>query len=313
VWFFKDIEMDMTVEQNVGYQAITYAQHKSIRLNDADYCYLEAGEGPMLLLLHGYPDNAYSWEQQIRFLSAAGYRVIVPFLRGYQPTHVATGSFFDRATIANDMSVLIDKLNDSAPVLLVGQDWGAAISYGILGAFSEKVTRAMILAVPHTLEINRTLKRSPKHCFRSFHWFLFQLPWLPELIIRGSRGRFLSCLWKLWSPKFSDQKHVDHIIKTLLWGNGVEDTLAYYRAAVQAKFRDPRLSGLFERLNDTITVPTKVLCGKKDMRKEMLPRAADCFAESADYQWELVEDAGHFLHREKPEVINQAILHWFKQ
>ncbi len=67
VCFFKDIEMDMTVEQNVGYQAITYAQHKSIRLNDADYCYLEAGEGPMLLLLHGYPDNAYSWEQQIRF------------------------------------------------------------------------------------------------------------------------------------------------------------------------------------------------------------------------------------------------------
>ena len=298
------------MQDRIGLKDIDYAEHKYIDVNGVQYCYLEAGEGPMVLLIHGYPDNAYSWEHQITCLSQSGYRVIAPFTRGYFPTQTPAESYFDRATLALDMVAIIDQLNDSEPVILIGQDWGAAISYGILGAFPEKVSRAMVMAVPHPVEINRTLKQSPRHCIRSFHWFLFQLPWLPEAIIRGSRGGFLSFLWKLWSPDFKDKKHVEHIVSTMLQGNTVENTLAYYRAAIQTKFRDSKYHSVFDRLNNPISTPTKILCGKQDMRKEMLPRASDLFLDSADYQWELIDKAGHFLHREQPEIINKIILDW---
>ena len=297
-------------QENNGMKDIDYAQHKSVEVKGATYVYLEAGEGPTVLLIHGYPDNAYSWEYQIRFLSEHGYRVIAPFTRGYLPTTTQSNSYFDRATLATDMVQLIDKLNDGEPVYLVGQDWGAAISYGILGAFPEKVRKAMILAIPHPIEIKRTLKGSFRHCIRSFHWFLFQIPWLPEKLIRFRKGEFLLFLWRIWSSKFDDIEHVEQIISSMLKGQSIEDTLGYYRAAIQSKYRNPELKDVFDNLNQEISVPTRVLCGQQDMRKEMLPRAEDCFTPDANYQWALIENAGHFLHREQPEIVNAEILQW---
>lgn len=286
---------------------------KHIAVNGVEYCYLEAGSGPLVLLVHGYPDNAYSWEHQIRFLAQQGFRAVAPFTRGYEPTHVPVGSYFDRSTLANDMASLIDALKDGGPAYYVGQDWGAAIGYGVLGAFPDRVRRAVLLAIPHPLEINRTLRRSPKHIFRSFHWFLFQLPVLPEYLIRFRRGAFLRFLWRLWSPDFQDSAHVDQVIEKMLQGRCVEDTLSYYRAALQQRFRDPALKPVFERLDDPIRVPTKVLCGKQDMRRECLAPAAQCFTPEADYQWQLIDGAGHFLHRERVDEVNAAILDWLRK
>lgn len=295
---------------------IDYAEHKYCTVNDAEYCYLEAGQGPMLLLIHGYPDNAYSWEYQIRYFSQQGYRVIVPFTRGYLPTKTSSGSYFDRATLANDMAQLIQVLNEGKPTYLVGQDWGAAIGYGILGAFPHFVKRAVLLAVPHPVEIMRTLKSSPKHVFRSFHWFLFQVPGIPELLINARKGKFLKWLWRVWThstdgqKNSADQQHIDHIVTTMLQGTSVTDTLAYYRAALQSKYRDPELSHIWDRLNNTISVPTRVLCGQQDMRREMLPRQTDLFAPEAQFNWQLVNNAGHFLHREQPDIVNAGIADW---
>ena len=291
-------------------KTIDYASHKVVKCNKVEYHYLESGQGPTLFLLHGYPDNAYSWEHQIRFLSAQGYRVIAPFLRGYAPTVTPKNSYFDRATLAIDVACLIKVLNDGEPIYLVGQDWGAAISWGILGAYPELIKRCVILAIPHPVEVKRTLKTSLRHCIRSFHWFLFQIPWLPEFLIRRGNGAFLKFLWRLWSPNFNDKQHVDELITLHIQDKGIPNTLAYYRAAMQKKYRDPALSKVFSRLDNQVNVPTKVICGQQDMRKELLPRQQDLLAESAQYQWELVDNAGHFLHREQPKIINEAILEW---
>lgn len=96
----------------------------------------------------------------------------------------------------------------------------------------------------------------------------------------------------------------------MLEARGVEDTLAYYRAALQKSYRDPALASLFAQLDKPIIIPTKVLCGEKDMRKEMLPRQSDLFKPEAEYTWELIENAGHFLHREQAGQVNQIILDW---
>lgn len=279
-----------------------------MRANGVRYAYLEEGTGPLVLLLHGYPDNAHSWEHQLGALAAAGYRAVAPFMRGYPPTEVPPGAFYDRATLACDVAGLVDALGGGEPCHLVGQDWGAAIGYGVLGAFPERIRRAVILAVPHPVAIRRTLRRSPAQVIRSFHWFLFQLPWLPERLVRARKAAFLEFLWWLWSPAYQDRAHVAAIRETMAAPEVAAATLAYYRAAMQSSFQDPALGDVRERLDRPIEVPTRVLCGAKDMRGRMLEGQRDLFR--ADYDWQIVEGAGHFLHRERPAEVNRHILDW---
>jgi epoxide hydrolase 4 len=276
--------------------------------NGVRYAWIEEGSGPLVLLLHGYPDNAHSWDHQLRALAAAGYRAVAPFMRGYPPTEVPAGGFYDRATLASDVVALIEQLGGGEPCDLVGQDWGAAIAYGVLGAFGERIRRAVILAVPHPAVIRRTLKRSPAQVIRSFHWFLFQLPWLPERLVRARNAAFLELLWRLWSPAYSDRAHVAAIRRTMAAPEVAAASLSYYRAAMQTAYRDPALAEVYARLDDPIEVPTRVLCGSKDMRGRMLEEQRELFR--GEYDWHLVEGAGHFLHREQPDEVSRLIIEW---
>ena len=279
-----------------------------VTANGLRFTYLEQGEGPLVLLLHGFPDNAYSWERQIPMLAEAGYRVVAPFLRGYPPTEIPNGGYFDLATLATDIKCLIEALNAGQRCCLVGQDWGAAISYSVLSAYPGWIHRAVILAVPHPKEGRRTIKRSPRHILRSFHWFLFQLPWLPEALCRASNFAFIELLWKMWSAAYDDRAHVQQVKRMLAQPGAMEATLAYYRAMMNPKKGDPALADVTARLDDPIATPTRVLCGSRDMRRELLGRQSDLFA--GPYEWGIVEGAGHFLHREKPLEVGASIIDW---
>ena len=93
-----------------------------IRSNGLDFAYLEEGEGPLVLLLHGFPDTAHSWSHQVPALAAAGYRAVAPYLRGYPPSEIPRNGFYDRATLATDIAALIRALGGGARARLVGQD-----------------------------------------------------------------------------------------------------------------------------------------------------------------------------------------------
>jgi len=284
-----------------------------VKANGVRFTCLAEGpaDGPLVLLLHGFPDNAHSWEHQMPVLAAAGYRVVAPWLRGYPPTEIPPGGYYDRATLVMDVKGLIEALDDGNPCFLVGQDWGAAIGYGVLAAFPELVRRAVLLAVPHPAEVRLTLRKSPKHALRSFHWFLFQLPVLPEFLCRFNHYAFIETLWKLWSADYRDHAHVARIRETMAAPGALTASLAYYRAMFGAKNADPALAEVRGRLDRPIPVPTRVLCGARDMRKEMLEGQRRFF--SGPYEWGTVDGAGHFLHREKPEVVNMQILDWLQR
>jgi heme-degrading monooxygenase HmoA len=141
---------------------------KRIRANGVDFAYLEDGEGPLVLLLHGFPDTARSWSHQMPALAAAGYRAVAPYLRGYPPTKGPRDGFYDMGTLATDIAELIRELSGRAPVHIVGQDWGAAITYSVLAAWPEIVRRAVVMAVPHRAQVAKSML-DPKHVHHSFH------------------------------------------------------------------------------------------------------------------------------------------------
>ena len=285
-----------------------------IRANGLTFAYLEDGpaDGPLALFLHGYPDSAQSWEHQLPAFAAAGYRAVAPWLRGYPPTDIPPkGAHYDRATLATDAAALIEALSPGRPCVFIGQDWGAAIGYGLLAAYPDKVSRAALLAVPHPQAVRATLRRSPKHVLRSFHWFLFQLPWLPEWLCSRRDYRFLETLWKLWSPRYSDTAHVAEIRRAMMTPGALQASLAYYRAMFGTQNADPALADVRARLDAPITVPTRVLIGGEDMRREMLEAARPHF--TAEYEWTEVAGTGHFLHREAPDTVNALLLDWFRR
>lgn len=280
-----------------------------IRANGIEFACLEAGEGPLVLLLHGYPDNAWTWEHQMPALAEAGYRAVAPFLRGYPPTEVVPGGYHDRATLALDIVGLIDALGEGRPCHLVGQDWGAALSYGVLAAFPERVRKATLMAIPHPAMIAASLT-DPVQIHRAFHWWFFQLPDLPERAVPADDFAFIDYLWNDWSPHHGDTAHLARIKAMLAAPGAVEATLDYYRAAFNPARQDPALADLRASLDAPIKVPTLALCGADDVRVGPMSKQAHRF--TGPYRFDVVPGCGHFLHRERPDEITRRLLDWLK-
>ena len=279
-----------------------------LRANGLDFAYIDEGSGPLVLLLHGFPDTAQTWSHQISALAAAGYRAVAPCLRGYFPSEIPSDGFYDKATLATDVAEMIRALGGGKPVHLVGQDWGAIISYAVLAAFPELIRRAVVMAVPHPAQVTKSLLDA-KHIHRSFHWWFFQLPDLPEKAIVENDFAFIDYLWRYWtSAGYEDAAHLLEV-KAMLGEPGVlAATLGYYRAMLDSTKWDPALHHVRQAMDRPIPVSTLALCGSDDLRGELMHDQAQYFC--GEYSYQVVTGAGHFLHREKPAEVTRLMLDW---
>lgn len=282
---------------------------KYIEANGLRFSYLEQGVGPLVLMLHGFPDNAWSWEHQIPYFANAGYRVVAPNLRGYSPSQIPEQPYYDRASLAEDVRGLILALNDGEPCFLVAQDWGAALSYGALALYPELIKRAVLMAIPHPDATSKSLG-DPEQIHRAFHWWYFQIPDLPEKTVPMNDYAFIDYLWNYWSPGHHDAPHIARVKQTLSQPGALSAAIGYYRAAFNPAYRDPALGHLWTKLGAKIGVPTLALCGADDIRAGPMSSQAEFFA--AEYRYQEVPDCGHFLHRERPDLVNELVLEWLR-
>jgi pimeloyl-ACP methyl ester carboxylesterase len=278
----------------------------TVRANGIEYAYIEEGDGPVVLLMHGFPDVAQTWTSQMRALAEAGYRAIAPNLRGYPPTEVPANGFYDAPTLANDVKGLIEQLAGE-PVHYVGHDWGAAIGYRTIAAFPELFKRSVQLAIPHPLTL-AGMFANPAAVREQFHFWFFQMKGLAEAATSANDFAMIDYLWKLWSPNLDEPDHRALVKRALAQPGALEASLSYYRAAFGNSPADPEAAGLNDALNKPIATPTLTVLGSDDPAKALAALQAPFFTGPMEISY--VDGTAHFLHREKPNDVSKLIVDW---
>jgi pimeloyl-ACP methyl ester carboxylesterase len=263
-----------------------------VEANGLDFAYLEDGSGPLVLMLHGFPDTAHTWDDLRARIAAKGYRAVSPYMRGYRPTAVPSHDA-DQETLTRDVVALIDALGAEKAVV-VGHDWGAAAAYGAAAAAPERVSKLFVLAIPHPA----ALKPSPRKLWGVRHFAAYKLPGAPKRFARNDFAA-LPAICRRWSPNWSpDPSEFDAVRSTFSDRASLNAAFGYYRAL------SPKPGA---SLKQRISVPTVVFAGLHDPIAEPADyhRAARMF--SGDYTVEEVP-GGHFMHREHPETFAERLL-----
>src|SRR6185437_12111328 len=169
------------------------AQVESFRRETLEFPVRDAGppDGPVVVLLHGFPQTGACWDLVWPALTAAGYRTLAPDQRGYAPAAQPRGRrAYRTAELVADVEALI-AASGASRVHLVGHDWGAAIAWRLASARPELVQSLTAISVPHPAAFTRALLSS-RQAVASWYMYAFQLPWLPERYLGGGGGERLA-------------------------------------------------------------------------------------------------------------------------
>jgi pimeloyl-ACP methyl ester carboxylesterase len=260
-------------------------------------------DGPLVVALHGFPDTAWTWRHLGPHLAGLGMRVVAPHLRGYAPSGLPA----DRSHVGALMSDAVGlhrALGGDDRTALVGHDWGA-ITANALGAHPDSpYARVVTLAVPPLRTMNGAGPRLvPRQLRLSWYTMFNQLPALPERTV----GRWLPKLWRDWSPGYDAREDVARVRDAWPTREHVAAAVGYYRA-VRAPWAVPARYRPWQRTLDAVpTVPLLYLHGRDDgcLQVGYAEHAAARLPASA--RAEIVDDAGHFLQVEQPEVVNELV------
>src|SRR5215210_3622896 len=230
-----------------------YADLGEVRLH-----YVEAGEGPLVVLLHGFPEFWFGWRFQIPALAAAGFRVVAPDMRGYnlssRPRRVAA---FDSDRLAADVRDLIRE-RGAERAFLAGHDWGAAVAWATAMNHPEVVERLAILNVPHPRRFLQALRR-PRQLAKSWYILCFQLPWLPERLVRVGRWRpFRFGFEHDARPGAFTPQDIARYIEAWSKPGAAKAMIDYYRAALR------QTPSRAQRRVRSVIAPTIVIWGERD-------------------------------------------------
>jgi len=269
----------------------------SIAANGLTFACLEQGSGPLVLLLHGFPDSAHTWDRVMGELAGAGYRAVAPFMRGYHPTTIPSDGKYDTDTLGVDVLGLIEQLSPARPAIVIGHDWGATAAYAAAALGPERVRLLITLAVPHP----RAIKLTPRQAWSARHFLPLRRAGAAAKI-RTHDFAMIDELWRRWSPAWREIPASETAAaKACLREPGSLEAACGYYAAMPLTARPSPSARL------PIKMPAVAFAGEHDpvVRTRTYEKARLCF--EASYEVVIVP-GGHFMHREHPQEFITELL-----
>ena len=284
-------------------------RHRDVSANGTRFHVAELGDGPLVLLLHGFPQFWWTWRHQLVALAAAGYRAVAPDLRGYGASDKPPRGY-DAFTQVDDVTALVRALGERQAVL-VGHDWGGLLGWTAAARRPGAVRGLAVLGMPHPLRTRHQIAADPRgQGAASSYLFGFQVPWRPEHRLVDADAAYVGRLLSAWGgPGYPDQESERRYREAMRIPGVAHSALEYHRWVFRSLFRPDGL-----RFADTVrrstTVPTLHLHGSLD--RCMLPGTAQGSGRyvSADYRWRLLSGVGHFPQEETAETVVAELLSW---
>ena len=268
--------------------------------------YVEAGDGPLIVLLHGFPEFWYGWRQQIKPLTEAGFRVVAPDLRGYNLSSRPVGVAAYRADrVAADIRDLVRE-RGAKSAFFVGHDWGGTIAWTAAMNHPEIVDGLAILNAAHPRKLLQGL-RTPRQQRKSWYFFYFQLPGLPEHHVRARHWRFFKKFLRAARADAYTPQDVERYVEAWSQPGAATGMINYYRASVR---QSPKRALSQIR---PVLAPTLVIWGQRD--RYLGPELAE--PDRTDVpnllRVERLADATHWVHHDEPDRVTELLVDFFAQ
>ena len=270
-------------------------------LGDVRLHYVEAGEGPLVVLLHGFPQSHHMWRFQIPALAEAGFRVVAPDMRGYNLSGKPEGiEHYRVGVLARDVERLILERGEERAAV-VGHDWGAIVAWFAAMRSPQRVEKLGILNVPHPARLLDGLTM-PKQLLKSSYMFFFQLPRLPEKAVSANDFAALRAGFRTNTvrPGAISEEDADHYVEAVSRPGALTATINYYRAL----FRYPSETQVLQK---KVEAPTLVIWGEKDVF--LSPELAEPGPLWVpNLRVDRLPDASHFVAEDRPDEVNALLL-----
>jgi pimeloyl-ACP methyl ester carboxylesterase len=276
-------------------------RHERIRGDGVVLHVARAGHGPPVILLHGFPENWRTWKHQIPALTAAGFAVLAPDLRGYnesdRPPH---SKAYHLKHLVADIAALV-RATGHERAHVVGHDWGGILAWTFAGAHPELLDRLVILNAPH-LDIYRRLARGPsRQLLRSWYVLLFRIPRLSEWALSARNFHLIRDLFRVqpFKPAFSEEE-TEAYIQALAKPGALTAALNWYRANAA-----PDAVALARSAR--VDAPTLVIWGARDrsLGIELLDGLERVAPRVRVHR---IADASHWVQNESPDEVNRVLV-----
>jgi len=262
--------------------------------------------GKPLIFLHGFPEFWFAWRRQIDHFVSSGYRVIIPDQRGYNLSDKPAGiANYSIDLLARDVVRVLDNVAGSK-AFVVGHDWGAAVSWYLAARYSDRIHRTAMLSVPHPRVFIKNLIMNPTQLRKSWYMFLFQLPWLPEFIVRRRDWALLvRALRDTSAPGLFSDSDLEQYKESWAKKGALTAMVNSYRAAL---LRPSKLA--LDRESSRVKLPVLLIWGKNDQfAVEAMARESLQYCDNGHL--EFFESATHWVQHEEAANVNNLLSQFF--
>ncbi len=275
-----------------------------LRANGLDFACDVAGEGDdVALCLHGFPESRFSWRHQLPVLADAGWRAVAPDLRGYGGSSRPVGkAAYHIDHLVDDVVGMFDALGGRRR-LLVAHDWGAVIAWVVAMRRAVPLDGLIIMNVPHPTVFRDLIRHYWPQRLKSWYVAFFQIPWLPEFLLRQRRAEGIANAFRNMAVDKSafPPDVLDHYRHNALAPGALTAMINYYRANL----------GILDETSAPIEVPTLMLWGEEDTALDV--KLTEGYGPHVqDFTLRRFPQVSHWVQQEAPGPVNAAMLDWLR-